>query len=579
MKRWIAFAAIVVLAAAALLIVERRHVEADVSPAPILYFVADTERELTRIPVSLTPLTEQQEIEIGDEIAKSFLAPNKADGTAESRETASYVNDVGARLAGHARRGIPYKFHYIPQDSFLNAFALPGGHVFIGKGLLNLMDSEDELANVLGHEIEHIELGHCAERVQIETRVRKLPLGAVVQIPIEIFEMGYSKEQELEADLNGTKLAVSSGYSAGGAISMFQRFQKLEEEMQRYRASGPQRRTVLSLPVEIGNVVVLQSLEGYFRSHPPTHERIARIQQLIASQHWPSDQKQRPLAVAYLLITDEAARYLSLDQLDKAMASARKALVARPDYPPALNIVGDVDFEKADFAGASEIYGRSLRLDPKQENLAARYATALSASLPARQALEQFSEVLNASPELSGTPWFVVEQDGLKLMTGNVTAAKALEKRLAEAESPDAPILQGRLGWWYYRFGDVQRAADLIGQSVEQRPQANWLHVKLGWALAAQKKYQSAQQSFYQASGANDAHVRAESSMGVAVTAWNQNQPNLALPNYRVAVSARSAWASPQWTAALYGPQVAASTQAIRAEIERRKKAERTAKQ
>lgn len=579
MKRWIAFAAILALAVGALLIVERRHIEAEVSPAPVLYFVADTERELTRIPMTLTRMSDQEEIEIGDEMAKSFLESRQANDTPEYREIASYVDSVGARLAEHAHRKLPYRFHYIPQDQFVNAFALPGGHVFIGKGLLNLMDTEDELANVLGHEIEHIELGHCAERAQIETGVKNLPLGAIVHLPIEIFEMGYSKEQELEADRDGTKLAVTAGYSAEGAISMFQRFQKLQEEMQRYRASAPQERTVLDLPVEIGNVVVLQALEGYFHSHPPNRERIAQIQQLIASEHWSADQQQKPLAVAYLLITDEAARYLAADRLDKAMASARKALEAKPDYPPALKIVGDVDFERADFAGASAIYGEWLRLDPKQAHLTGRYATALSASLPAQQALAQYSELPNAAPAVRDAPWFVVEQAGLKLMTGDMTAAKALAQQLIKAENADAPLLQGRLGWWYHRFGDLQSAADLSELSVEQRPQVKWLSVELGWTLAAQKKYLSAKQSFYQAVDASDTDTRADSEMGIAVAAWNQSQPDEAVASYRAAVGLRSAWANPQWVAALYGPQVAASTQAIGAEDERRKKAEWKAKQ
>ena len=541
MKRWIAFAAILALAVAALLIVERRHVEAEVSPAPILYFVADTERELTRIPMSLTRMSDQEEIEIGNEMAKSFLEASQANDTPEYQEIASYVNSVGARLREHAYRNLPYRFHYIPQDQFVNAFALPGGHVFIGKGLLNLMDTEDELANVLGHEIEHIELGHCAERVQVETGVKNLPLGAIVHLPIEVFEMGYSKEQEVEADRNGTKLAVTAGYSAEGAISMFQRFEKLEDAMQRYRASAPQQGTVLDLPVEIGNVIVLQTLEGYFRSHPPNRERIAQIQQLIASEHWPADQQQRPLAVAYLLVTDEAARYLAADQLDKAMDAARKALAAKPHYPPALKIVGDVDFDKADFAGASAMYGQTLQLDPKQAHVAAGYATALSASLPAQQALAQYSELPNAAPALRDAPWFVVEQTGLKLMTGDMTAAKALAQQLSKEENADAPLLQGRLGWWYYRFGDLQSAADLIGLSVEQRPQVKWLSAELGWTLAAQKKYISAKQSFYQAGGTDNTYTRADSEMGIAVAAWNQSQPDEAVPSYRLAVRLRSA--------------------------------------
>ena len=71
------------------------------------------------------------------------------------------MSRVGAKLAHNAHRNLPYKFHYLPDDYLVNAFALPGGHIFIGKGLLNLMDTEDELASVLGHEVEHVDLGHA----------------------------------------------------------------------------------------------------------------------------------------------------------------------------------------------------------------------------------------------------------------------------------------------------------------------------------------------------------------------------------------------------------------------------------
>ena len=111
---------------------------------------------------------------------------------------------------------MPYRFHYVDQPWVVNAFALPGGHVFIGKGLISLMDSEDELAAVLGHEVEHIDYHHAAERVQTEQALRKVPLGVLVAIPVEVFEAGYSKDEELEADREGTRLAVAAGYSPLG---------------------------------------------------------------------------------------------------------------------------------------------------------------------------------------------------------------------------------------------------------------------------------------------------------------------------------------------------------------------------
>ena len=572
MKRCLALAAILTLAIAALVFGERRHVEAEVSPAPILYFVADTERELTRIPVSLTRMSDHQEIVIGNEMARRYLESNRAENTPEDREIAAYIGGVGARVARHAHRKLPYKFHYIPEEYFVNAFALPGGHVFIGKGLLELMDTEDELANILGHEVEHVDLGHCAERVQIEGAVRRLPLGGLAQLPVQMFEAGYSKDQELEADREGAKLAEAAGYSAEGAIAMFRKFQKLEDEVHQYRAQGPQRRTVLTLPIELGNVVVLQTLEGYFRSHPPEAERIAQMEELIAGERWPTDQKQKPLAVAYLLITDQARNYFAADQLDKALAAANRALAMKPDYVPALLVVGDVDFEKADFAGAAEMYGRALRLDPKRDQLTVLYGSALSASLPAKEALAQFSDTAEAAPVLRERGWFLEEQAGLKLMTGDGAAAHSLAAELRSSEAEAAPMLLGRLGWWYYRFGDLTTAADLIGQAVEQRPQVAWIDAKLGWVLIAQKKYESAQRRFEGIGRTDDARSRAEIEMGIAVAAWLQDRPDVAVSSLRWATHQRSAWLNPPWVTAIYGPQAAATVQAIYAESERQKK-------
>jgi predicted Zn-dependent protease len=187
---------------------------------------------------------------------------------------------------------LPYKFHVIPNGSLINAFALPGGHVFIGKGLLDLMSSEDQLAFILGHEVEHIDHYHCAERVQVEAQFRKLKLGIVgelVQIPLEVWEVGYSKDEELEADREGLRLAVFSGKSPYGAITMFQEFNELHAEYL-IHAKTPEQ--------ELSELAV-QSLKGYFRSHPTTSDRMAQVQRLIAEGHWQSRTVQKPFHVEY----------------------------------------------------------------------------------------------------------------------------------------------------------------------------------------------------------------------------------------------------------------------------------------
>src|SRR5207245_3694911 len=208
-----------------------------------------------------------------------------------SPEVERYDGQVGLRVAAHAHRRLPYRFHYVPERYFINAFAVPGGHVYVGEGLLALMDSEDQLAAVFGHEIEHIDHYHCAERVQQEHALRKILLAELFVLPIEIFQAGYSKDQELEADREGTRLAVEAGYSANGAIRMFETFQRLYEE----------HHTRAKTPAAELSQVAIDALEGYVRSHPLPAERIAQVGRMIGSEGW-APRVEHDLKVAYRLL-------------------------------------------------------------------------------------------------------------------------------------------------------------------------------------------------------------------------------------------------------------------------------------
>jgi predicted Zn-dependent protease len=286
MKRWIPLAIIVLSGVLAVIAVQRQRIATRPSAQAVLSAGADAQHELTRVPAHLDRMSDADEIAAGDAIAASYSRmwplKNQRDRAAEA-----YVSTVGASVAIHARRRLPYRFHYIPDRNFVNAFALPGGHVFIGRGLLELMHSEDALAAVLGHEIEHVDLRHCAERAQTEAQLRQLgTIGALVSLPVEVFMAGYSKEQELEADRDGTTLAVEAGYSPAGILQLFEEFRKLEQR-------ADERSTPRS-PIDESAQLSLETLAGYFRSHPPSAERADQIQQLIRSQHWPTPQT-RPL--------------------------------------------------------------------------------------------------------------------------------------------------------------------------------------------------------------------------------------------------------------------------------------------
>jgi beta-barrel assembly-enhancing protease len=289
MKRWIAFAFTVIAGILAIVLAERQRVATQPGPQAVLSVASDAEHELSRIPTNLDRMSDADEIRIGDELARSYEARWKADqGQESAKEVEAYIQKVGAAVSSHATRKLPYRFHYVPQSTFVNAFALPGGHVFVGEGLLKLMQSEDALAAVLGHEVEHIDLRHCAERVQTEGRLRDLgSLGDLLSLPVGVFIAGYSKEQELEADRYGTALAVASNYSPAGILQLLNEFDRLERK-------GATDAGSATSPVDEAAQVSVQTLEDYFRSHPRATERKQQIEALARSQHW-STPPLRPL--------------------------------------------------------------------------------------------------------------------------------------------------------------------------------------------------------------------------------------------------------------------------------------------
>jgi beta-barrel assembly-enhancing protease len=270
---------------------QRRPKSTPVSANAILNMAADAQRDLTRVPMHFTRLSDEQEIAVGKELATRYATQTRK-LTPEEEGLEKYVSRVGGTIALHAHRHLPYTFTVLPDHNMINAFSLPGGPVYIGEGMLDLMMSEDELANVLGHEIEHIDHYHCVERVQLEAKLKSLNLdvlGELLQVPLELWQAGYNKDEEFEADREGMHLAVQSGYSPYGAVGLFERFAKLCDEYVIHAQSPDQELSELAI----------QSLNGYFRSHPLPSERLAQAKRIIAEQHWEDRKMQKPFHVEY----------------------------------------------------------------------------------------------------------------------------------------------------------------------------------------------------------------------------------------------------------------------------------------
>jgi predicted Zn-dependent protease len=269
----------------------RRAKRTEVSPNAILQIAADAQRDLTRGPLEVTRISDAKEITIGNELALKYISQIQK-FTPEEEADQAYVRRVGGAISLRAKRQLPYKFYLIPDRNLINAFSLPGGHVFVGEGLLDLLETEDELASVLGHEIEHVDHYHCVERVQIEAKLKGFnldALGALLQIPMEFWQAGYHKDEEFEADREGMRIAVAAGYSPFGSVKLFERFAELCNE----------RTVVAADPADELSQLAQQSLTGYFRSHPLPSERLAQARSLIAEEHWENRRAQRPFHVEY----------------------------------------------------------------------------------------------------------------------------------------------------------------------------------------------------------------------------------------------------------------------------------------
>jgi predicted Zn-dependent protease len=291
MKRVLAFIVVAGIAVAALYVAQRRPQSPPVSSNAIVEVAADVQRDVSRVPMRVTRMSDDQEIQVGNELAARYVSES---GTLSPAQLAlqRYVVRVGGAVALHAKRKLPHQFHLIPSHDMINAFALPGGHVFVGEGLLDMMMSEDELASVLAHELEHIDHYHCAERVQVETQARQLHLGVLgelAQLPIALWQAGYSKDQELEADREGLLLAVSASYSPFGMVRLLEKFSRMEQEYVIHARSPEQELSQLAV----------QSLGGYFRSHPPTSERLAQANHVIESEKWQDRKQLKPFRVEY----------------------------------------------------------------------------------------------------------------------------------------------------------------------------------------------------------------------------------------------------------------------------------------
>jgi predicted Zn-dependent protease len=232
---------------------------------------------LVLLACATNPVTGREEIVLMSpareaSVGKQAAAQVKEEmGLVEDAALVAYVQRVGAAVAAHSpRKDVTFQFA-IANMAETNAFALPGGYIYVSRGLLALARSEDELANVLAHEVGHVAARHAAQR---ETRALGVGLlsmlGTVAagalggegaasaasqlgQVAGAGLIASYGRDQERQADDVGQKMAKAAGYDPGGMATFLN---ALDGEV-RFKLGGKERRP------------------SFLDSHPATPERVA----------------------------------------------------------------------------------------------------------------------------------------------------------------------------------------------------------------------------------------------------------------------------------------------------------------
>ena len=211
--------------------------------------------------ISLSP---EQEIAIG--LQQGPIIAKQHGGLYPNAQAQNLVDKVGKKLVDNsiARQSeYQYKFHLLKEERILNAFALPGGQIFITYALFSKLKNEDQLAGVLGHEIGHVLGKHSNERITEANFWKLLTMGASVGADLGELANGIGQQtllkngrgDELESDELGVKLMIDAGYNPENLIGVMQILKE---------AAGPNR------------VPEFQS------SHPDPENRIAKIKEVIA---------------------------------------------------------------------------------------------------------------------------------------------------------------------------------------------------------------------------------------------------------------------------------------------------------
>ena len=220
----------------------------------------------------LSLISEADEIELGREAAPEV--EKEFGGLYPDPGLQAYVNEVGLKVAKTSHRpDLPYEYGVL-NTNIVNALALPGGKIYITRGLLMRLDNEAELAAILGHETGHITAKHSVQYLQRQLGInliltaidyslsKKNPqrVKAVAQVSASLINLRYSRDDEYQADELGVEYSSKAGYDPHGMLGVLQTLYEAQEREP-------------------------SDLEEFVHTHPLTSKRIEEVEELLEEDY------------------------------------------------------------------------------------------------------------------------------------------------------------------------------------------------------------------------------------------------------------------------------------------------------
>jgi beta-barrel assembly-enhancing protease len=276
----------------------------------------------------------------------------------ENKRINEYITRIGSLVLDDNKQ-VPFDFHFsVINSSAINAFATPGGYIYINAGLINAVENEGELAGVISHEISHANARHIAS---IIAKSQKLNIATLVGIlagallggggeataAIAAFSIAgasslglkYSREHEEEADRLGIEYLTKAGYYPGAMVDFLRIMKKYE--------------------------FLSRSMPSYLLTHPGTDERIFYLDNLIQTQYRQIGLKN----IVGNLSRIQALNSLYMDDLNVRVKQLETSLAATPDNIDLLYAIGLAQDKLGRTNEALEHYLKALSLSPQDEDV------------------------------------------------------------------------------------------------------------------------------------------------------------------------------------------------------------------